>query len=261
MPVLLVLGFAAFIFSVLLLGDNTCGKAGIREVRGDSMFPSLSPGEEVLVSLGYYNCSQIKRGDLVLFNYSEKEIPLVKKVRAVPGDRWEISSVGSGNNIFVNGKVLKNSAGIAYELADSRLKMVELYIRDYPILPGNAYLLLGDSPAGSVDSTVFGLADKKDILGRVYKNNVLSRLIFRKNVARAASGGYVYANPADFTCTIRSASGTSVAASVSCSGSERIISGGCNVSGYYIYGNYPSGQGWACTTTGGWPSAVAQCCY
>jgi type IV secretory pathway protease TraF len=48
--------------------------------------------------------------------------------------------------------------------------MLSLYEKDYKgIIPQNTYLILGDQPSGSVDSSVFGLVDKSDILGKAEK--------------------------------------------------------------------------------------------
>ncbi|MBI1961439.1 MAG: signal peptidase I, partial [Parcubacteria group bacterium] len=43
-----------------------------------------------------------------------------------------------------------------------------LYVRDYAgVVPGGAYLVLGNRATGSDDSTVFGLIDANRIKGKV----------------------------------------------------------------------------------------------
>ncbi|MEK7212166.1 MAG: S26 family signal peptidase [Patescibacteria group bacterium] len=58
--------------------------------------------------------------------------------------------------------------GKPYLVGDSSYRMLSLYINDYKgQIPVNAYLLLGDNPGGSYDSTAFGLVGRSDILGKV----------------------------------------------------------------------------------------------
>ena len=46
--------------------------------------------------------------------------------------------------------------------------MISLYIKDYKgIIPPDTYLILGDNPFGTYDSTRFGLIDKSNIVGKV----------------------------------------------------------------------------------------------
>jgi len=45
--------------------------------------------------------------------------------------------------------------------------MLKLYVKSYPVLPDNTYLILGNKVSGSSDSTRFGLIDKSDIVGKI----------------------------------------------------------------------------------------------
>ena len=74
----------------------------------------------------------------------------------------------NGWQILVNGKVLKNSEGKAYLLNEQRKKILSLYEKDYNgVIPENAYLVLGNLPEGSMDSTRFGLIGKSSIIAKV----------------------------------------------------------------------------------------------
>jgi signal peptidase I len=136
-------------------------------VRGDSMTPYLVPDDEVKALFGYYDCHDVLRNDVVLYKYSGKENLLIKFVRAVPGDKWDLRQSGVNYNIIVNDTVLLNSAGSPYLIADTSIKMLQLYVKDYPVIPENTYLLLGDKVEGSLDSSAFGLVGKDDIMARV----------------------------------------------------------------------------------------------
>jgi signal peptidase I len=138
-------------------------------VRGYSMSPFLNSGEDVDALFGYYDCSPIQRNDIVLYDYSGNNNLLVKFVKAMPGDRWNLKEIDGSYEIEVNGISLVNSEGRAYLIGEGSVDMLKLYIKDYPVIPENTYLLLGDEVKGSFDSTRFGLVGKKDIVAKVEK--------------------------------------------------------------------------------------------
>ena len=130
------------------------------------MSPLVKPGEVITALYGYYACHPIERGDIVLYHYAGDKNPLIKIVKAVPGDRWSLGDKNGDFLILVNGKVLKNSEGNEYQIPDTN-KILPLYAEDYPVIPQNAYLILGDDPTGSLDSSRFGLISGEAILGKV----------------------------------------------------------------------------------------------
>jgi len=65
---------------------------------------------------------------------------------------------------------LKNSNNQDYCLSEQSHKMLALYENDYKgVIPGDSYLILGNLPEGSLDSSRFGLISKLDISGKVVK--------------------------------------------------------------------------------------------
>jgi signal peptidase I len=141
-----------------------------RIARGNSLTPMIKDGENVKVLFGYYKCSDVKRNDLVLYNYAGNEAPIIKIAKGIPGDKFSLQETKDGWHILINGEVLKNSEDIPYLVAGKRYEMLSLYEKDYNgVIPQNTYLLLGDQVNGSFDSTVFGLIEKSDILGKAEK--------------------------------------------------------------------------------------------
>jgi len=75
--------------------------------------------------------------------------------------------------------------------------------------------------------------------------------------------------PAGWTCTVRTASSAvstgTLTATASCTGNEKVVSGGCKDTavGSNVYESHPTGQGWYCVI---WDSgshtvtAYANCC-
>ena len=138
------------------------------EVRGNSLSGLIEEGTKIKVLENYYACNDVKRGDIVEYRYAGNPNPIIKIVKGVPGDKISLKQNGNYWNILINGEVLKNSKGEAYRLDDRGYKILSLYVNDYRgIIPQDAYLILGNDPAGSLDSSRFGLVGKDDFVGKV----------------------------------------------------------------------------------------------
>ena len=136
-------------------------------VRGNSMIPLFKPGDEITALMNYSKCNALKKGNTVLFTYSGNEAPVIKTIKAVVGDSFKLKQNGSYWTIQVNNKTLTNSEGEKYRLTGKKQKMLSLYAKDYPIIPNDTLLLLGENPSGTKDSTAFGLVSEKNIIGKV----------------------------------------------------------------------------------------------
>jgi signal peptidase I len=140
----------------------------IMVVQGSSLFPLIDSGQEVEVFFGYYDCHEIERGDVVLVNYTGNENFLIKIARGLPGDKFELIEKSSEWNIFINGKVLRNSENEEYLINSRQYQMLSLYEKDYEnMIPESTYLILGNKTSGSVDSTQFGLVSKENLVAKV----------------------------------------------------------------------------------------------
>lgn len=139
-----------------------------RLVRGDSMSGLIENGQTVKILFGYYTCRLPERGDIIAYKYAGNQEPLIKIIKASPGDSFELEKTNGGYNILINNEILKNSQNQPYILDEKGYKMLSLYERDYKsVIPQNAYLVLGNRASGSLDSSRFGLIDKSDILGKI----------------------------------------------------------------------------------------------
>lgn len=137
-------------------------------VRGDSMEPLIADGKTITVSSGYYRCHEIGRGDVVIVEYPRRERGIVKRVRGIPGDRLEIVETGPGMfGLRMNGESLMNSGGESYALSDEQVRRIRNDLRETDgIIRDRYYLVLGESPTGSLDSTVTGLFFEGWIVGK-----------------------------------------------------------------------------------------------
>ncbi len=177
-PLFLLLGKIMGLFVVLLIsigvnffssGKYECPvELRSKTVRGSSLYPLIEDGEEVEALFGYYDCGEIERGDVILYDYSGNDNLLIKVVRGVPEDEFRLIEEDSGWRISINGAILKNSVGDFYLLNENGYNMLSMYERDYGgIIPESAYLLLSEKVSGAMDSSRFGLVHKGDILAKV----------------------------------------------------------------------------------------------
>ena len=125
------------------------------QVVGESMKPTLQDGELMLLNKIKYKFSDIKRFDIVVVDYPNKDI--IKRVIGLPGETVEYKD----NTLYVNGKKIKenfkiNGTTYDYNIIES----------GYEIIPDNMYFVLGDNRINSADSRTIGLIEEKQILGK-----------------------------------------------------------------------------------------------
>lgn len=139
-----------------------------KQVRGDSLAPLLRHGQTVRVAMGYYLRHPVQDNDIVLVRYAGNPKPLIKVVRGLPGSDISLEDAGAGRwRLRVAGRTLRNSEGKDYLLDERARRMLALYIRDYRgVIPPDAYLVLGDNPFGSLDSTRFGLLARSQLVAK-----------------------------------------------------------------------------------------------
>jgi signal peptidase I len=138
-------------------------------IQGSSLHGILEGGEVVSINRAAYVCAPVMRGDIIEYRYASSRTPIVKIVKAVPGDAWGLEKTEDGVfEIIVNGTALRNSFGSLYKITAKQAALLQLYIRDYKgVIPDGAYLILGNMSNGSFDSTQLGLISGRGILGKV----------------------------------------------------------------------------------------------
>ena len=66
-------------------------------------------------------------------------------------------------NILINDKIVKNSQAKPYSIPNSKIGILKLYAKSYPIIPTDTYLILWDKIHWTMDSTMFWLISKNNI--------------------------------------------------------------------------------------------------
>jgi signal peptidase I len=120
-------------------------------VRGDSMRPTLEPGQRIAV--GPVRRTP-RRGEVVLLRRPERE--MVKRVVGLPGEHVRL----------VDGRLEVDGRPVAEPYAvgrPARQGVVELDV----VLGGDELVVLGDSRSHSTDSRAFGPVRLRDVIGIV----------------------------------------------------------------------------------------------
>ena len=131
----------------------------LTQVIGPSMAPNFNNNDVVLLDKVTYRFKNIKRGDIISFNYADTKY-LIKRVIGLPGESIEIKD----NTIYINGMILEEPYINNIENYDFNLTDL-----GYDKIPDNYYFVLGDNRENSQDSRdpKVGLIHKKNIIGKV----------------------------------------------------------------------------------------------
>lgn len=145
---------AITIFIICFVGQRT-------KVDGDSMYPTLHDGDNLIVDKISYRFNDPERFDVIIFPYPQNEkVFYIKRVIGLPGETIQIDYDG---NIYIDDEILEEDYG--YEV------MVNPGIAAEPITLGeDEYFVLGDNRNESNDSRAVdvGVIEEDDIVGRAW---------------------------------------------------------------------------------------------
>lgn len=149
--IIMVAGFTYFI--ITFIGQRT-------KVSGDSMNPTLSNGDNLIVDKLSYRFRDPKRYDIIVFPYNrQKHIYYIKRIIGLPGETLRIVD----GKVYVDRKELKGDFGNE-PIADPGIAVRGIK------LGRDEYFVLGDNRNHSSDSRKadVGILKKGDLLGRAW---------------------------------------------------------------------------------------------
>ena len=152
---LYLLGVLCLVYLVIhFVGQRT-------QVQGQSMEPTLSTEDNLIVDKLTYRFRDPERYDIIVFPFLEQEETFyIKRIIGLPGETVQIDEEG---NIYVDGEVLEESYG--REVMESPGRAWEEIT-----LAEDEYFVLGDNRNHSSDSRDPSVGDinRKDIIGRAW---------------------------------------------------------------------------------------------
>lgn len=137
-------------------------------VDGESMEPTLSDNNVIILNKLDYKLNEIERFDVVVVNWNGEK--LVKRIIGLPGEHVEYKN----NELYIDG--FKTDENFNHgETKDFKLETI-----GYLTIPGDKYFVVGDNRENSTDSRYIGLIDKENILGsvdlRIFPLNKISKV-------------------------------------------------------------------------------------
>ena len=131
------------------------------EIEGDSMQPTLSDGDNIIVDKLTYRFKEPQRYDIIAFPYRyEQDTYFVKRIIGLPGEKIRIDAQGI---IFINDEALDERYG-SEPIHQARDALTPR------ILGEDEYFVLGDNRNDSMDSrdSSVGLVRREEIIGRAF---------------------------------------------------------------------------------------------
>jgi len=129
------------------------------QVIGSSMYPTYKDGEYILASKITYELSTPKRGDVIIFKYSDTQ-DFIKRVIGLPGDQIMLKD----GHFYINGNELDESGYLDSSVYTSGGDY--LHEGETITIPANEYFVCGDNREHSFDSRFFGPIQKSAIKGK-----------------------------------------------------------------------------------------------
>lgn len=141
------------VVSLLAAGCGDGGPVNIVQVKGDSMMPTITDGERLLVDRRAFANSLPQRSDIVL--YRRNDVEIVRRVVGLPGETIVIKE----GSVYVNGSRLDEPYLAPGTLTESDVSSFQV--------PEEAYFVLADTRSNRNDSRLTGFVKRSDITGKV----------------------------------------------------------------------------------------------
>ncbi len=163
LAVLLLIGLAFQFLGQKFWPQKPEEKVEIKEVeyqhKDTTMGEVVKQDTNLKILENYYFSHEPKRGDLVVVKLEGRN-DFIRKIVAVPGDKIDFEEA----NLKINIKIIKNSAGDPYLVADTKRESLKGKV------PEDSYFVLSDeSTPAAFDSREFGFVKKENLKGYIQK--------------------------------------------------------------------------------------------
>lgn len=156
------------------IGNVNCVKESLRIFANDDLMTEiLKKGQPATLLTHFYKCNPVKKNDLVYFRFSEHIDPVIRIVKGVPGDRYQLVEDKSRKGqwtISINGELILDgsSPGQPYLMASNSVPPLKTYeLSRGGLLREDEYIVLSTRSPSLSDSTNLGLISKNSFVGKV----------------------------------------------------------------------------------------------
>ncbi len=131
-------------------------------VNGQSMEPNFYDGDYLIVNEIGYRFDDPKRGDVIIFHYpNDPQQFFIKRIIGLPGEKVVIEN----NGITIYNKEHPDG----FVLGEFYIPKSAVISKDYSQeLKNDEYYVLGDNRIASSDSRVWGVLEKRHIVGKAW---------------------------------------------------------------------------------------------
>jgi len=145
------------------------------------MWPTLQQGETVILDKRAYVHAGPARGDIAGIRFVTLNTPIIKRVIAVPADRFQRIA----GKVHLNGEII--SEPYLARSRDWHREKLELLLQQleasHGIVPEGQYVVLGDQAGPDLDSGKFGLVSRRQIIGKlVAVKNEAGEVVYRHSL-------------------------------------------------------------------------------
>jgi signal peptidase I len=123
-------------------------------VFGQSMEPNLYPNQQLIIDKLSYRFHSPRRGDIIVINVENSDIPYIKRVVGLSGEVLEVRN----NRVYIDGKVLSES--YISEVTQGDFGPV--------IIPDGHIFVMGDNRSSSRDSRIIGSIPIEDVIAKAW---------------------------------------------------------------------------------------------
>jgi len=131
------------------------------EVVGRSMYPTYEDGEFLMANKVQYQISEPKRGDVIIFKYSETQ-DFIKRIIGLPGETVGLQD----GEIYIDGKILNESAYLDEAIYTNGSDY--LHEGETITVGQDEYFVCGDNRNHSSDSRTFGPISVENIKAKAW---------------------------------------------------------------------------------------------
>ena len=160
--------------SVAASGNLNCVKDSVIVATNDEyMSGVIEKGEKIKILTNFYNCNDVRRGDIAWYQFSNQIEPVARTVWGLPGDNYSLTEDSSKKGywrISINGQEVTTNSEPYYIYSNSVPPLKTYELSRGGVLLADEYILLSNRSPGLSDSSNLGLIHKKELIGKVAIN-------------------------------------------------------------------------------------------